>query len=211
MLVSLPTNSLKNPCSSACQNNVRVYLVCIVWIELNRRKKHTIWSVKEYYLWIVSVLMCQQQKETLFMSTVNTQQQTDIDCLFSFLSLLLLLFNLNGTHVAFTRVGGWVVVQVSCILCRLYLDLWYGLWLRQGVWPMRLHPCSHRPVCTDWCIWVWRRSPPSQHRETLRRRSRSSSWRQDYVSKAWGLCTQKLPEQKLCLLWLVCIVCWCIR
>jgi hypothetical protein len=25
------------------------------------------------------------------------------------------------------------------------------------------------------------------------------------------LCTQKLPEQKLCLLWLVCIVCWCIR
>ncbi len=105
--------------------------------------------------------------------------------------------------------GGWVVVQVSCILCRLYLDLWYGLWLRQGVWPMRLHPCSHRPVCTDWCIWVWRRSPPSQHQETLR--SRSSSWRQDYVSKAWGLCTQKLPEQKLCLLWLVCIVCSCIR
>jgi hypothetical protein len=50
--------------------------------------------------------MFQQQKETLFMSTVNTQQQTDIDCLFSFLSLLLLLFNLNGTHVAFTRVGG---------------------------------------------------------------------------------------------------------
>jgi hypothetical protein len=25
------------------------------------------------------------------------------------------------------------------------------------------------------------------------------------------LCTQKLPEQKLCLLWLVCIVCSCIR
>ncbi len=104
MLVSLPTNSLKNPCSSACQNDVRVYLHCLNWIEEEERSiQFGVWK-NSYYELCLSSCVNNRKKHCLCPLSTHNNRQTLIVC-----SPFFLFFFFSSTWMALMfHLQGWV-------------------------------------------------------------------------------------------------------